>query len=134
MATIESIYIGELSTEAKHLKSGSIIYTDAPIDNMGKGQTFSPTDLLTASLGSCMLTLMGIAAQSRAIDIKGTSISITKIMGANPRRVTEIIIEIFMAKLDYSVEEKNILEYAAINCPVAKSLHPDLIQSLVFKY
>lgn len=134
MNTIETVYNGELNTQAKHIKSGSIIITDAPIDNKGKGQAFSPTDLLAASLGSCMLTLMGIAAESRNIDLKGTHITIKKVMEANPRRVSEIVIEIFMNKYPYSEEAKNVLEYAAINCPVAKSLHPDLIQNITFHY
>lgn len=134
MHTIESVYYGELSTQAKHLKSGSIIITDAPVDNNGKGQAFSPTDLLAASLGSCMLTLMGIAAEARNIDLKGTHITINKIMETNPRRVSEIVIDIFMNKYPYSEEAKTVLEYAAINCPVAKSLHPELIQNITFHY
>lgn len=134
MHTIESIYTSELNTKAQHVKSGSILYTDAPTDNLGKGENFSPTDLLAASLGSCMLTLMGIAAQSRSINIDGTKITITKIMGVQPRRVSEIIINIYLTNFDYNHKEKELIEYAAINCPVAKSLHPDLIQKINFIY
>lgn len=134
MHAIESIYNGELNTRSKHLKSGSIISTDAPIDNMGKGESFSPTDLLAASLGSCMLTIMGIAAKSREIQLNGTTLTINKIMGTNPRKVAEIVIEIYMVQNPYTLEDKRILEYAAINCPVAKSLHPELIQNVIFYY
>jgi uncharacterized OsmC-like protein len=134
MVSIEIIYSGALRTEAKHLQSRSIIITDAPLDNMGKGEAFSPTDLLAASLGSCMLTIMGITAQSRSISIENTKVNITKIMASDPRRVSEVIIEIFMPNFNYTAGEKKVLEYAALNCPVAKSLHPDLIQNVVFHY
>ncbi len=92
MATIEATYLGGLRTEATHLQSGTKIITDAPVDNNGKGETFSPTDLLAASLGSCMLTIMGIAANTHGIDIDGTKTSITKIMAASPRRVAEVVV------------------------------------------
>ncbi|MEO8148975.1 MAG: OsmC family protein [Bacteroidia bacterium] len=134
MPTIESVYTGELRTEAKHSASGKIIITDAPIDNLGRGEAFSPSDLLAASLGSCMLTLMGISAKGREINIDGTKISITKIMAANPRRVAEIVIVFDMPDQTYSPEQKSILEYAALNCPVAKSIHPDIIQNITFNY
>jgi len=134
MATIETIYLGELRTEAKHVLSGDKVITDAPLDNQGKGEAFSPTDLMSASLGSCMFTIMGIAAREHGFAIEGTSCSITKIMAADPRRVCEIQISFNFPAIQYSDKQKLILEKAAINCPVAKSLHPDLIQKVSFNF
>lgn len=127
-------YLGGLRTEAVHLKSGNTIITDAPTDNNGKGEAFSPTDLLSTSLGSCMLTIMGIVAERHAINIEGTEIKISKIMEANPRRVGEIIVEFSMPKNNYSTKEKDLLENAAHTCPVAKSLSADLKQTVIFNY
>jgi uncharacterized OsmC-like protein len=134
MKTSKIIYHGNLRTEAIHLRSGQKIITDAPLDNNGKGEAFSPTDLLAASLGSCMVTIMGIAAEKHSINIDGTSLEVTKIMASEPRRVSEIIIEFSMPKKDYSDKEKKILENAAHTCPVAKSLSQDLKQTVVFNY
>ena len=134
MATIETIYLGELRTEATHVFSGNKTITDAPLDNKGKAESFSPTDLLSASLGSCMITIMGIAASEHGIDIDGTTCSITKIMAAEPRRVSEIAIVLNFPKGDYTEKEKTILERAALTCPVAKSLHPDLHQNVTFNF
>lgn len=135
METIRTIYTGDLRTIATHVQSGIQIMTDAPLDNQGKGEAFSPTDLLAASLGSCMATVMGIAARKNNLDIDGTRIAITKIMASAPRRVTEIILEFKMPeKNSYSGEEKKLLEDVAINCPVAKSLHPDIRQTVSFHY
>jgi putative redox protein len=132
--TSKIVYLGNLRTEAVHLKSGNKIITDAPPDNNGKGEAFSPTDLLATSLGSCMLTIMGIMAERHAINIEGTSIEITKIMEANPRRVGEIIVEFTMPKNNYSEKEKTLLENAAHTCPVAKSLSSELKQTVIFNY
>ena len=134
MKTSKITYLGNLRTEAVHLKSGEKFITDAPTDNNGKGEAFSPTDLMSTSLGSCMLTIMGIAANTHHINIEGTTIDITKIMEANPRRVGEIIVEFNMPKNNYSDKEKAILEHAAITCPVAKSLSSELKQTVVFNY
>jgi putative redox protein len=134
MATVETTYLGELRTEATHVFSGTKIITDAPLDNQGKAESFSPTDLLTASLGSCMMTIMGIAAREHGIDIDGTTCSLTKIMAADPRRVSEIQVVLTFPKGDYSDKQKAILERSALTCPVAKSLHPDLIQNVKFNY
>lgn len=134
METIRTIYKGNLRTEALHVKSGQIIITDAPIDNQGKGEAFSPTDLLSASLGSCMLTVMGIAARTHIIDMDGAAISITKLMASNPRKVSEIIIEFKIPGKNYSDKEKVILEKAALTCPVALSLNPDIKQTIYFSY
>ena len=134
MATIETIYLGELRTEATHVFSGNKTITDAPLDNKGKAESFSPTDLLSASLGSCMITIMGITAREHGIDIDGTTCSITKIMASEPRRVSEIEIVLNFPKGDYTEKEKTILERAALTCPVAKSLHPDLHQNVTFNF
>lgn len=134
MATIETTYLGNLRTEATHVQSGDKIITDAPLDNKGKGEAFSPTDLLSASLGSCMLTIMGVAAREQDINIDGTTCSITKIMANSPRRVSEIQITFNFPQNDYSEKQKTILERAAHTCPVSKSLHPDLIENLVFNF
>ena len=134
MATIETIYLGELSTEATHVKSGNRVLTDAPIDNQGKGDAFSPSDLLTASLGSCMLTIMGIAAREQNVNIDGTTCSMTKIMASEPRKVSEIQLVFNMPANGFSDKQRLILERAAQTCPVAKSLHPELLQNVVFNW
>ena len=132
--TIETIYTGELRTQATHLASQNTIITDAPLDNNGKGEAFSPTDLLAASLGSCMLTIMGIAANTHGFSIDGTKISITKIMAANPRRVGEIIVDFTFLNNNYNDKEKMLIEKAAASCPVALSLHPDIKQTVQFNW
>lgn len=134
MKTSEVIYNGGLRTTATHLKSGKQIITDAPTDNHGKGEAFSPTDLLATSLGSCMISLMGIVAMQHNFVFEGGSVDITKIMDSNPRRVVEIIAEVKMPKLNFNEQQKRLLEYAAHNCPVAKSLHPDIKQTITFIY
>ena len=132
--TSRVIYTGGLRTSAEHLKSGMKIITDAPTDNHGKGEAFSPTDLMSTSLATCMLTVMGIACQSRNINIDGTVAEVTKIMAANPRRVAEIQIKLTFPPMNYSGEEKKLLEHTARTCPVAQSLHPNLIQNITFAY
>ncbi len=134
MPTIETLYSGDLRTTARHVASGNEIITDAPLDNQGRGEAFSPTDLLSASLGSCMLTIMGISARGHGYSIDGTRVEITKIMASNPRRVAEIQVHFFMPAISYSDHEKMLLEKAAATCPVALSLHPDLKQTVVFYY
>lgn len=131
MATIHTTYLGGLRTEATHLQSGTKIITDAPTDNKGKGEAFSPTDLLAESLASCILTTMGIAADVHGINIDSTEAEVTKVMAANPRRVAEVIVNLKFPKT-YTDKEKSILEHAAITCPVAVSLHPDVIKTIDF--
>ena len=131
MATIETKYLGGLRTEATHVQSGTKIITDAPVDNQGKGEAFSPTDLLSASLASCMLTIMGIKARDNNIDIDNTTCSITKIMAANPRRVAEIVINFKFPK-QYTNEEQKILETAALTCPVYFSVSEDMKKTVDF--
>lgn len=134
MATSEIKYLGDLRTEATHTQSGISIITDAPVDNQGKGAAFSPTDLLATSLGNCMLTIMGIAARTHNLDIKGTSCSITKIMAAEPRRVSGIQAAISFPSNAFSDKDKRILEHAALTCPVYLSLHPDIKKEITFNY
>jgi len=134
METVRTKYIGGLRTEAIHVRSGVKITTDAPIDNQGKGEFFSPTDLLATSLGSCMLTIMGISARTHGFDIDGTEVSITKVMGTEPRRVVEIVVELTFPHNNYSAKERKLLQLSAKECPVANSLHPDLKQNIIFKF
>jgi putative redox protein len=131
MATIEATYLSDLRTEATHLQSGTKIITDAPTDNQGKGEAFSPTDLLAEALASCILTTMAIAGRTHDINIDGTKCEVTKVMAANPRRVAEVIITLKFPK-EYTDREKKMLEISAHGCPVAKSLHPNLKQTIDF--
>ena len=131
--TSQVIYLDELRTTAKHEQSGSSIETDAPIDNHGKGERFSPTDLVATALASCMLTIMGIAANTHNIDITNTQCNVEKIMETAPRRIGKINIEVHFPKnIVYSEKEKMILEKAALTCPVMESLHPDCIKNIQF--
>jgi len=133
MTTAKVTYQGDLRTQSIHLQSNNQIITDAPTDNHGKGEAFSPTDLLASSLGSCMLTIMGIKADSMDLDISGTTAEVTKVMAAEPRRVSEVHIEIqFQQSFDERTQK--VLEQAALNCPVAKSVHPDIQQVVNFHY
>ena len=135
MPTISINYLGDLRTEATHLKSGKIILTDAPVDNQGKGEAFSPTDLVCSSLGSCMMTIMGIASKTHQINISDVKMEITKYMTTNlPRKIDQIEINIQFGENSFTEKEKKILENAAHTCPVALSLHPDIKQILHFKY
>lgn len=132
--TTQTIYLGELRTRAKHVRSGQEIITDAPPDNKGKGEAFSPTDLLATSLGSCMITIMGIAAREHGFDMDGTTARIWKIMESNPRRVGEVKIELTFPPNNYSDKEKKIIERSAFTCPVYLSLHPDLKKTITFNF
>lgn len=134
MATIKTVYLGDLRTENEHLQSGTKILTDAPIDNQGKGEAFSPTDLLATALGNCIMTIMGIKARDNGIDIKGTEIEVTKIMASDPRRVAEVVVEFTFPKKNYTEEEKRIVESVAGTSPVPLSLHPDLKQTIKFNW
>lgn len=126
METMTLKYLGELRCEAQHLKSGNIVITDAPTDNNGKGEAFSPTDLLCTSLCSCMMTLMGITANAKDIALGHVDAGIEKIMASDPRRVSEINIRFVFEKNSLTDREKDILKNAALTCPVAKSIHPDI--------
>lgn len=133
MATIETIYLGDLRTEITHTQSGNKVITDAPLDNNGKGEYISPTDMVAAALGSCIVTIMEMAAARHGVDLKGTRIVIDKIMASEPRRIAEIRVDFYFPG-DYSDKIKTILQRAADTCPVAKSLHPDLKQTINFHY
>ncbi len=133
--TSQIIYKGALRTGATHLQSGTVIETDAPIDNQGKGERFSPTDLLATSLGSCMMTIMGIKARDMYIDLTNTKIDITKIMKSNPRRVGGIKVQFnFPENMVVNNEQRTILERAALTCPVAESIHPDIELDVQFNW
>ena len=134
MATSKITYNGGLRTSAIHLKSGNEIITDAPIDNKGKGEAFSPTDLLATALGNCMLTIIGIAANEHGFNIDGTTCEITKVMAENPRRVSEIIVNFQFPSNGYSDKVKTIIERSAKTCPVEYSLHPDITRTITFNY
>ena len=133
MHHIVSEYTGELRTKVKHMQSGNEIITDAPVDNHGKGEYFSPTDLIAGALGSCILTIMAIVAERRKLDLKGTRAEITKIMGENPRRIAEIKVQIYFNST-FSSSETKILEKAAHTCPVHQSLNGHLKKKLIFNY
>ncbi len=133
--TSEVTYLGELRTEAVHLQSGSKILTDAPKDNHGKGEAFSPTDLVATGLACCMISVMGIVSLKEGITKSdGAVAKVTKVMYAEPRRIGEIHVSITMPKNNFTEKEKKIYENAAYTCPVAKSLHPDIKQVIEFIY
>ena len=133
MTTSVVFYSGNLRTESQHLQSGDKIITDAPIDNEGKGAAFSPTDLAATSLANCMMTVMGITANRHNIDIDGTRADVEKFMGVNPRRIVKIKID-FHFPSSYDAVTKKLLEQAALNCPVSKSLSESISQYINFNY
>ena len=125
MTFIKTIYLGNLRTEAEHLDSGSKLITSAPKDNNGDGLLFSPTDLFATSLGSCMLTIIGMTARTYGFNIDGTTITTEKIMGTNPRRVVELRLDIKLPEgMEYSQKEKTLIINSAKTCPVANSIDP----------
>ena len=129
------IYKGALRTEMTHLQSTSVIENDAPTDNMGKGERFSPTDMVATALGSRMLTTMGIKANSMDIDLTDSKVDITKIMKADPRRIGGIKAHVTMSKsLNLDDKTKEILERVARTCPVERSLHPDMELDITFEW
>ena len=130
METAKTKYLGDLRTEIIHFRSGSVIITDAPIDNKGKGENFSPTDMVASALGSCIFTIMGIAAREHGFSIDGSTCKITKIMTDNPRKISEIKIEFDLTANSYTEREKKILDYCVKTCPVALSLNDSVIQNV----
>jgi putative redox protein len=133
MPTSSVEYTGSLRTKAIHLESGEVIITDAPKDNHGLGEAFSPTDLTATSLACCMISIMGIVSKKEGITpTEGAKAEVTKIMYQEPRRIGEIHITFTMPKLAYTDKEKKIYVHAAHTCPVAKSLHPDIKQIVQF--
>jgi uncharacterized OsmC-like protein len=135
METVRTVYKSDLRTKAVHVRSGSELITDAPVDNKGKGENFSPTDLIATALGSCIFTIMGMSAREKGFSINGSSCKITKIMAENPRKIGEIIIDFDFSNGEYSDEQKKILENCVKTCPVALTLHESVIQNvrLLFK-
>ena len=133
--TSKVIYNGGLRAVATHLRSGSEVETDAPVDNNGKGERFSPTDLVATALASCMVTMMGIAANTHNIMIDGMECEVEKIMVPNPRRIGEVKVNLYFPKTQsYTDKEKKILEHAALTCPVIESLHPDCKKTILFMW
>jgi len=133
MATSKVTYLGDLRTSSIHLQSGSEIISDAPIDNNGKGEAFSPTDTVANGLASCMFTVMGIKARDLEVDFSNSTAEVTKIMGTEPRRITEIHVA-FNMNLVADGKTKTILERTAMTCPVFYSLHPDIKKEIVFNW
>jgi uncharacterized OsmC-like protein len=131
--TSKITYLGDLRTSSIHLQSGSEIISDAPIDNNGKGEAFSPTDTVANALGSCMFTVMGIKAQDLNIDLSNSTAEITKIMAADPRRISEIHV-VFNFNVAPDAKNKAILERTAMTCPVYYSLHPDIKKVIAFNW
>jgi putative redox protein len=133
--TSKVTYTGDLRTEATHLRSGSVIETDAPVDNHGKGERFSPTDLVATALATCMLTTIGIGSQTHNINIDGAVCQVEKIMASDPRRIAEIkVIMDFPRGQQYTDKEKKIIENTARTCPVYISLHPDCRKTLIINW
>nr|WKN35809.1 OsmC family protein [Tunicatimonas sp. TK19036] len=134
MPHIKSSYQGDLRTKATHLKSANEIITDAPTDNHGKGEAFSPTDLVCASLCSCMMTIMGIRAQKYDIMLEGLEADITKYMSSSPRQISKIQIEFRLGASNATPEQLEMLKEAALTCPVALSLNPSIEQDVSFDF
>jgi len=134
METAKTRYLGDLRTEIIHVRSGSVIVTDATVDNKGKGEYFSPTDMVASALGSCIFTIMGIAAREHKFSIDGSSCKITKIMTDSPRKIGEIRIEFDFTAGDYTDKQKKILEYCVKTCPVALSLNESVFQNVSLKF
>ncbi len=132
--TSKIIYEGNLRTRMTHLYSGTEVLTDAPLDNQGLAQAFSPTDLVATALASCMVSIMGIKARDMNLDLKGTEAEVTKIMASDPRRISEVQVVLKFPKNGFTEKDKAILENAARTCPVGKSLHPDILQHVTFEW
>ncbi len=131
---IESSYLGELRVSSTHLASNTEIITDAPVDNNGKGESFSPTDLVATALGTCMITVMGIYAEKNGILMPNVYSRTNKVMSSSPRKISKLKIEIIFEGNQLSELQKQSLKNVALNCPVAKSLHPDLKQEIEFNF
>ena len=132
--SIENRYLGDLRTESTHLKSSRTIITDAPTDNNGKGNAFSPTDLVASALCSCMTTVMGICAEKNIFELPNSKSNVTKVMSSNPRRISKIILEINFEKNNLSDQQKEKLIAVAKGCPVAQSLSKDLVQEVFYNF
>lgn len=133
MATSKVTYLGDLRTSSVHIQSGNTIITDAPTDNHGKGEAFSPTDSVANALATCMLTVMGIRAKDLEVDFTGSTAEVTKIMGTDPRRIVEIHVT-FDMNLTADKKTRTVLERTALTCPVYFSLHPDIKKEISFNW
>jgi len=133
MATSKVTYLGDLRTSSVHIQSGNTIITDAPTDNHGKGEAFSPTDSVANALATCMLTVMGIKAKDLEVDFTGSTAEVTKIMGTDPRRIVEIHVS-FDMNLIADEKTRTVLERTALTCPVYFSLHPDIKKEITFNW
>ncbi|UZH54796.1 OsmC family protein [Salinimicrobium tongyeongense] len=131
--TSKVTYLGDLRTRCEHIQSNNTFITDAPVDNQGKGEAFSPTDTVATALGSCMLTIVGIKARDLGLNVEGTTAAITKSMAADPRRISGIKVAISFPA-SYDEKNRKILERAAETCPVLYSLHPDIVLDISFHY
>ncbi|MEI6049333.1 MAG: OsmC family protein [Bacteroidota bacterium] len=134
METAKTKYLGDLRTEIVHVRSGSVIITDAPVDNKGKGENFSPTDMVASALGSCIFTIMGIAAKEHGFSIDGATCKITKIMTDVPRKIGEIKIEFDFTANEYTEKQRKILEYCVKTCPVALTLNESVFQNITLLF
>jgi len=132
--TASIIYEGNLRCRATHLQSGTVMETDAPTDNKGRGEKFSPTDTLCVSLATCIITTVAIKAKDMGIELKDTKIDVTKHMLKDPRRIGQVDVLINFPRLDLEDQQKLILERTGNNCPVAKSLHPDLKTNIEYNW
>lgn len=134
MTTIRAVYLGDLQVECEHVQSGMKITTDAPVDNEGQGRSFSPTDLCAASLGACILTVIGIYAGKHGLDLRGTEVEITKKMAVAPRRIGEIDVVVHMPDLSYSDKDRLVLMRVARTCAVHNTLRHNVIQHIDFHW
>jgi len=131
--TSKVTYLGDLRTSSIHIASGSEIISDAPVDNNGKGEAFSPTDTVANALASCMLTVMGIKARDMGVELKGSIAEVTKTMQSEPRKISGIKV-VFTMKSDADEKSRTILERIALTCPVHQSLHPDMVKDVTFNW
>lgn len=134
MTTATTLYLGSLRTEATHTRSGQQIITDAPLDNNGKGEAFSPTDMVSAALSSCMMTIMGQLAERENINLVGLKADVVKVMSANPRKIAEIQVTFTHPTLEATDLQKEKLRRAALTCPVALSLADSVLQTVHFNF
>ncbi len=134
LLTATVTYEGGLRTTATHVASGQTIITDAPVDNHGKGEAFSPTDLAATSLAACILTTVAILLENREIDFAGARAEVIKVMGGPPRRITKVRTVIYAPDFDYSPAQRELIAKVAEACPVGRSLHPDLEQETIVVY
>ena len=133
MSTSKVTYLGSLRTECKHLQSGNTYITDAPTDNHGKGEAFSPTDTVATGLANCMLTMMGIKANVLKVNLEGATATVTKTMASNPRRISKIEVVFHLPEIS-DQKIRKILEKTAETCPVHYSLHPDIEKKITFHW